>query len=33
VTSDGRIVLGSSIAAAEKRYGREVRDHRVVPAW
>ncbi|OUS96467.1 lipopolysaccharide assembly protein LapB [Rhodococcus sp. NCIMB 12038] len=33
VTSDGRIVLGSSIAAAEERYGREVRDSRVVPAW
>lgn len=33
VTSDGRILLGSSIAAAEERYGREVRDSRVVPAW
>ncbi|BAH51036.1 tetratricopeptide repeat protein [Rhodococcus opacus] len=32
VTPDGRIVLGSSIAAAEERYGRAVRDSRVVPA-
>ncbi|QSE92234.1 tetratricopeptide repeat protein [Rhodococcus pseudokoreensis] len=33
VTADGRIVLGSAIAAAEERYGREVRGSRVVPAW
>jgi tetratricopeptide (TPR) repeat protein len=33
VTTDGRIVLGASITAAEQRYGREVRDTRTVPAW
>ncbi|WP_037243200.1 tetratricopeptide repeat protein [Rhodococcus wratislaviensis] len=33
VTSEGRMALGTSIAVAEERYGREVRDSRVVPAW
>ncbi|UZG55284.1 hypothetical protein ONE62_35545 [Rhodococcus opacus] len=32
VTPDGRNVLGTAIAVAEERYGRDVRDSRVVPA-
>jgi hypothetical protein len=33
LTSDGRIALDNSIAVAEERYRRAVRDSRVVPAW